>query len=144
MAASKKHIRAGANEVVGIGHGGCLGAAWVNYHQLAAPGLQGFGLAFEVRHRPHAAIAGQGVGANHQQQVRAADIGQANGEPVAKHQAAGQLLGHLVQRRGRKHILGAQRTRQFAKVREQANFVGGRVTHGDAGGVASALGDDGG
>jgi len=93
----QKHVGAGTNEVVRIGHGGGLGAPGVNHHQAATAGLQGFGFAAKVGHGPHAAIAGQRVGADHQQQLRARDVGQRHRHPVAKHQAAGQLFGHLVQ-----------------------------------------------
>ena len=106
------------DEVVRIGHGSGFGAARVNHDELAATRLQRLGLAFEIGHRPHAAVAGQRVGAYHHQQVRAADVGQGGGEPVAKHQAAGQLLGHLVQRGRRKHVLSAQGAGQLAKVGE--------------------------
>ena len=118
------HIGPGANEMVRVGHGGSFGAARVDHHQFAAARLQGFGLAAKVGHGPHAAVAHQWVGTQHQQVVGAGNVGQGDRKPVPEHQAAGQLLGHLVQRGGGKHILGAQRTGQLAEVSEQADFVG--------------------
>ena len=59
---------------------------------------------------------------------------------MAEHQPAGELLGHLVQRAGRKHILGAQRSRQLAKVTQQADLVRRRVAHHGCRGVAPVQG----
>ena len=72
----QKHIGAGADEMVGVGHGGGFGAARVDHDQPAAARLHGTRLALEVGHGPHAAVAGQRVGADHQQQVGAHDVGQ--------------------------------------------------------------------
>ena len=133
----QEHIGTRANEMVGVSHRSRLGAPGVNHHQAAAPGLQGFGFAPEIGHSPHAAVAGQRVGANDQHQVGAGNVGQGHREPVTKHQAAGQLLGHLVQGGGRKHVFGTQRPRQFGEIREQPDLVGCRIAHHNARRVAS-------
>jgi hypothetical protein len=40
----QKHVGAGADEVVRVGHGGGFGAAGVNHHQFAAACLQALAL----------------------------------------------------------------------------------------------------
>ena len=127
--------------MVGVRHGRGFCATRVDHDQPAATRLHGAGLALEVRYRPHAAVAGQRVGADHQQQVGAHDVGQRHRQPVAKHQSAGQLLGHLVQGGGRKHVFAAQRPGQLAKVAHQADLVRRRVAHHHRGGIASVQGD---
>ena len=131
----QKHIGAGTDEMMLVRHGGGLGAAWVDHDQPAATRLHGPGLAFEVRHGPHAAVAGQRVGADHEQQVGAHKVGQGHRQPVAEHQPAGKLLGHLVQGGGGKHVFAAQRPGQLAKVAHQADLVRRRVAHHGSRGV---------
>lgn len=96
-AQQQKHIGTGSDEVVGVGHVGGFGAARVHHHQLAAARLHGFGFALEVGH--------------------------GNAESVAKHQPAGELLGHLVQGRGREHIARAQRLGHAREVQQQPHLV---------------------
>ena len=120
-----------------IGHRGGFGAARVDDDELATTRLHGLGLAFEIGHSPHAAVAGQWVGANHQQQFGARNVGQGDGEPVAKHQTAGELFGHLVQGRSGEYVLGAQGTRQLAKVAEQPDLVCRWIAHHHGAGVFS-------
>jgi hypothetical protein len=111
------------DEVMRIGHRGGFGAPRIHHHQLAAAPAQGLGLAAEVRHRPQAAVAGHGVGAKHQQQVAALDVGHGHAQPAAEHQPAGQLLGHLVQRGRRIHVLRAERLRELREVQQQRHLV---------------------
>ena len=124
-----------------VGHGSGLGAARVNHDEFAAARLHGFGLAAKVGHGPHAAVAGQRVGANDDEQIAARNVGHRDGQPGAKHQAAGELLGDLVHAGRRKNGLGAQAARQLGEVGEQADFVGRRVAGDQAYGVAPVGGD---
>lgn len=66
-ARQQERIGSGADDTVFIGKRGRLAAARVDHDQAPATGLHRPGLAAEVGHGPHAAVAGHGVGAQHQQ-----------------------------------------------------------------------------
>src|SRR5204863_329322 len=77
---------------------GGLGAARIDHDELAAARLHRLRLAAEVGHRPHAAVRRERVRAEHDEQLRALEIGDRDAEPVAEHQAARELLRHLIER----------------------------------------------
>ncbi|OIQ65403.1 hypothetical protein GALL_530380 [mine drainage metagenome] len=136
----QEHVGTRAYRVVSIGHGSSLGAPRVNHHQAATARLQGAGFALEVRHRPHTAIAGQRVGTKHNQQLAAGDVGQRHRHPVAKHQPARELFGHLVQAGGGKHVACTQSAHQLGEIAHQTVFVGDGVAHGHRHGMAAMRG----
>ena len=63
------------------------------------------------------------IGAEHEQEIAALDVGHGHRQPVAEHQPAGQLLRHLVERRGGEHVARAERAGEPRHVEQQAQLV---------------------
>ncbi|EGY01890.1 hypothetical protein AZA_07438 [Nitrospirillum viridazoti Y2] len=112
----QKDVAARADEMMLIGQGRRLRPPWVDHHQPAAPRLQVQRLAAEVGHRPQAAVGRHGVATQDDHQPGALNIRHRDAQPMAEHQAAGQLLGHLVQGGGGVDVARAQRPRQHRRV----------------------------
>ena len=79
-----------------VGQGGGLGAPRVHDHQPPAARAQLLQAALHTRRGHEAAVRGQRVGAQHQQIVRAVDVGYGQQQLMAEHQQRGQHVRQLV------------------------------------------------
>ena len=103
-----------------------FGAARIDHHQGAArsQGLQPLG---DAGGSHQAAVGGDRVGAQHQEEVGAVDIRDRQQELVPVHARAGELVRPLVHRRGAVHVRRAQRLQQGGQVGDVAEVVDVRV-----------------
>ena len=62
---------------------------------------------------------------------------------MAEHQPGAELLGHLVERRGRKQIARSQSLGQTRKIAQQADLVRGRVADDGGHSIVAMLGNEG-
>jgi hypothetical protein len=130
-------VRAGPDEHVLVGQVRGPGAAGIDHDQPAAPAAQRPEPAREVGGGAEGAVGLQRVGAQHQQEVGAVQVGHRDGERMAEHQPAGHVLGHLVGGAGGEDVAGAQRPDQGRAVQRARHRVRARVAQVDAGRLAA-------
>src|SRR6185312_145122 len=82
-------------------------------------------------------------GAEDEQKVCAFNVRNGEGDPVAEHEPAGKLLGHLVQRGRGKYIVGAELATETRNIHQQAGLVHGRIANHQGDGIVTVLRDDG-
>ena len=133
-------VGAGPDEQVLVGLLGGARAPRVDDHDPSAAGAQRSQPAAHVRRGHQRAVGGQRVGPEHEQVVGAVQVGHRHAQPAAEHEPGRDLLGHLVDGRGRVEVLRAQRLEQRAAVDRSREGVRGGVAqvHGD-GVVAAGL-----
>ena len=130
----------GPDEVVLVGDGGGLGAARVDHHQASAARAHRLRTTAEIGHRPHAAVAGHRVGAQHQQEVAVVDVGHRHRERVAVEPATGELARHLVQRGRAEHVARAGGAQQALHVQSETQPMHVRVAQRERERIAAMLG----
>ena len=143
QAQQQKDITAGLDRQMLIGLRCGLGAARIDDDDAAAALAHRTRFAAVIGHGPEAAVADQRIGAKHQEQIAALDVGHRNRQPMAEHQPGAELLGHLVECRGRKQIARSQSLGQTRKIAQQADLVRGRVADDGGHCIVAMLGNDG-
>src|SRR5690606_12086121 len=98
--------------------------------------------AGEVGGGAQAAVGLQGVGADQQEVVGAVEVGHRDEVRVAVEQAAGDVLGHLVDGGGGEQAAGAEPADQHGRVEGAGHGVHVGVAEDDADGVRSVPLDD--
>ena len=136
----QQRVGAGADEVVLVGLLGGARAARVDDHDLAAALADAPQPAAHVGRGQQAAVRHERVGAEDQQVVGAVHVGHRHRQHRAEHQPGADLLGHLVDRRGRVDVLRAERAQPDRPVRQRGQVVRVRVADVDGHGVAAVLG----
>ena len=125
-----------------VGDGRRFGAAWIDHHH-AAPALADFLDAAGHAGRGHQAAAGHArVSAQNQQVVRAVDVRHWDQGLIAKHQAGGQYLGHVINRGRREQRARAQRHRAAERIQQAAGVVRGGIADVDRVGIGAILARD--
>ena len=104
----QEHVGPRPDRQVEVGEGRGLGAAGVDDHEAPAPGAQRPEPPLDPGGGHEAAVRSEGVRAEHEQEVRAVDVGDRQEELVAEHQEGGEHLGELVHRGGRVAAAAAQ------------------------------------
>ena len=122
---------------------GCARAPWVDHDDLAAALLDAPQPPAHIRRRQQAAVGDERVGAEDEQIVRVVHVGDGDAEEVAEHQAAGDLLGHLVHGAGGVDVDRAERAQQDGVVELAGEVMDGGVANVGGDAVASMLGKDG-
>ena len=90
-----------------------------------------------------AAVRRPRIGAEHQQEVGAVDVGHGHGEAAAEHQRRADLLWALVDGAGGVDVARAERLEERPAEQHGAEVVGVRVAEVDGNGVAAVGVDDG-
>ncbi len=101
----QQRVGAGPDEVVLGGLAGGAASPRVDDHHLAAALADRADAPAHVGRGQQRAVGDQRVGAEDQQVVGAVDVRDRHREPGAEHQPGRDLLGHLVDRRGRVDVL---------------------------------------
>ncbi len=114
-----------------------LGAARVDHHQGAAAPAQLGQPPLDARRGHQAAVGGHRVGAQHQQEVGAVDVGHRQQQLMAEHLERRQVVRQLVDRGGRVAVAGAQRAQQRRAVEQHPEVVHVGIAQIDRQGVAS-------
>ena len=127
-----------------VGVVGGLGAAGVDDHDLAAASAQRRGASGVVGHAPHRAVRDVRIGADHDEQVAAVDVGHRHAEHVAEEPSDGELLGHLVERCGGEDVRRPEGRGEVEHVQHHPGAMHRRVADeqpGRRGAVVVANGD---
>ena len=119
-----------------------FGAARIDDGQPAAARPQIGDAAFDIGHRPDAAVRCQRIAADDDHVLRPVDIGDGEKRVMAIHPQLDELVRHLVDTAGRKHRPGAERLAQCGDLAGDAVIVRGGVADIDRGFTAG--GADGG
>jgi hypothetical protein len=138
----QQRVGAGADGHVPVGEFGGTGAAGVDDGQGAAARLEGLELAGEVGGGAQAAVGFEGVGADQQQVVGAVEVGHGDRVGVAVEQAAGDVLGHLVEGGRGEEAAGAEAREQHGRVEGAGHGVHVRVAEDGSDGVRPVPLDD--
>ena len=141
QAQQQEDVAARADEVMLVRHRRGLGAPRIDDDQPAAARAHRLRTSAEIRHRPHAAVAGHRVRAEHQQEVAAIDVGHRHAQRVAVHPAARELARHLVERRRAEQVARARGAQQALHVEPEAEPVHVRVAERERERVAAVFGD---
>ena len=142
-AEQQPRVGSGLDEVMLAGLQRRARAPWVDHDDLAAALLDAPQPPAHVRRRQQAAVGDERVGAEDEQIVRVIHIGDGDAEQVAEHQAAGDLLGHLVDGAGGVDVDRAERAQQDGVVELAGEVMDGGIAEVDGDAVASMLGQDG-
>ena len=118
---------------------GGFGAARIDHHQLAATRLQRLQAAAEIRHGHDAAVGGHGVVAEHQQMLRAVDVGDGLQELVAVHPQAHEMVRQLVGGGGGVVVARAQAFEKVIGVGHQSPVVHIGIAAVDGHGIGAVL-----
>ncbi len=138
----EQRVGAGADRDVPVGEARGAGAPGVDDGEGAAASSEGLEPAGEVGGGAQAAVGGQRVGAEDQQVVGAVQVRHGDGEGVTEEQAAGDVLGHLVERGRREEVPGAQRADEQGRVEGSGDRVHIGVAQDDTHRVRPVLLDD--
>ena len=138
----QQRVGARPDEVVLARLVGGAGAARVDHHDLAAALADGANPPAHVGRGEQAAVRDERVGAEHQQVVAAVHVRHRDREDRAEHLPGGDLLRHLVDRRGGVDVLRAERPQPDRPVHERRQVVRVRVAHVDGHGVPAVLVED--
>ena len=130
-------VGAGPDRVVLVGGLGGAAAARVDDDELAAARLQRLQPAAHVGRGHQRAVRRERVGAEHQQVLRAVDVGDRDRQRRAVHQRVGDLLRPLVDRAGGEDAARAERLQQHAAVEQRREPVRRGVADVDADRVAA-------
>ena len=116
-------VAAGARRDVAVGDFGGPGAVRVDDGQSAAAALEVFELAGEVGHRGHTSVGDQRIGPYDHQVIGALDVGHGERQRAAVEVAAGDVLGHLIQRAGGVDVSGLECAYQLRCVQRTGDGV---------------------
>jgi hypothetical protein len=121
------HVGTRPDRHVPVGRPRGPAASRIDDHELPAPGLQRLESPGHVRHRPEAPVRRVRVGAEDEQEVGPVDVRYRHRQRPAEEVPAGDVLGHLVQRRGGVDVARPERLAQRARVEPARERVHHRV-----------------
>ena len=135
-------VGAGPDGEVLAGVGRRLGSTRVHHHHPTASLLDGLESPRPVGGGGQAPVGLVWVGAKHEQVMGAVDVRHRDEVGMAEHETAGDMFGHLVDRRCREDVLGAQGAQKYLPVEDPGEIVNVGVAQVDADSIGSVLGDD--
>ena len=127
-------VAAGADGVVLAGVRGGLGAAGVEQHHAAATLADGPQAFAHAGRGEDAAVTGERIGAQHQQEVGAVDVRDGQQQRMPEHLGGGVVVGQLVSAGRAEAVAGPQRFQERPGCQEGAAVVhaGVALEGGDA------------
>ena len=108
----QERIGARANGEMPVGHGGGLGAPWVHDHEPPSSRAQGLEPPLDAGRGHEAAVRGQGVGAEHEEELGTVHVGHRQQELVSEHEVRRQHVRELVHGSGGVAAARAQRLQE--------------------------------
>ncbi len=127
----------GSDGDVLVGLVGGAGAPGVDHDDPSPAGLDGLHPAGEVGCGAQAPVGLPRIGAEHQQEVGAVEVGHGHGPGVTEQEPGGHVLGHLVDGAGRAEVPGAEGLDDGTQVERPAHVVDRRVAEVEGHGVAT-------
>ena len=138
----QRGVGARADGEVPIGQFGGAGAGRIDDGEPAAALAQRPQLAGEVGGGGQTPVGHKGIRADDHQVVGVVEVGHRERDRAAEHVAERDVLGHLVQRAGAEHLMGAERADDQRRVQAARDGVGVRVAEVDPDRRAAVLTDD--
>ncbi len=132
-------VGAGPDEVVLVGDLGGTAAPRVDDHDLPPALADRPQAPPHVRRRQEAAVRSERVRPQEQQVSGPIDVGHRDRKRAAEHQAGGDVLGHLVDRRGGEDVARAHGLGEHPAVDQRVEVVRIRVAEVDADRIAAVL-----